>query len=73
MQELHGDALIDLDLTTAVRRHWQSGAVASMVVSRVPLSQVPNYGVVDCDPQGRITAFQEKPSVEEARSRLGLA
>ncbi len=65
-----GDALIDLDLTQAVRRHWQSGAVASMVVSRVPLSQVPNYGVVECNEKGRITSFQEKPSVDEARSNL---
>lgn len=65
-----GDALIDLDLTTAVRRHWQSGAVASMVVARVDPSQVSSYGVVECDAHGRISGFQEKPSVAEARSNL---
>lgn len=65
-----GDALIDLDLTTVVRRHWQSGAVASLVAMHVDPSQVPNYGVVVCDDNGRITGFQEKPSVEEAKSDL---
>jgi mannose-1-phosphate guanylyltransferase len=65
-----GDAIIDLDLTTAVRKHWQSGAVASIVVAHVDRSQVPNYGVVVCDDQGRITEFQEKPSVDEAKSNL---
>lgn len=65
-----GDALIDLDVTTAVRRHWQKGAAASLCVHKVPQAQVPNYGVVVCDADDRITSFQEKPSVSEARSNL---
>lgn len=65
-----GDALIDLDLTAAVRRHWQSRAVASVVVHEVPRERVPNYGVVVCDEAGFITSFQEKPSVAQARSNL---
>ncbi len=65
-----GDALIDLDVTTAVRRHWQKGAAASLCVHKVPQAQVPNYGVVVCDADDRITSFQEKPSVTEARSNL---
>jgi hypothetical protein len=52
-----GDALIDLDLTTAVRRHWQSGAAASLVAMHVDKSpgvklrggglrrRRPDYGV----------------------------
>ena len=65
-----GDAVIDLDLTVAMRRHWQSGAAASIVVLEVPRERVENYGVVVCDAQGQITSFQEKPSVAEARSNL---
>lgn len=65
-----GDALIDLDLTSAIRRHWQSGACASLMVARVDPSEVSSYGVVVCDDNGRITEFQEKPSVENARSDL---
>ena len=63
-----GDALIDLDLTKAVRDHWRSGAMASICTLEVPKSQVPHYGVVVSDAKGSITSFQEKPSVEEALS-----
>jgi len=65
-----GDALIDLDLTTALRQHWQSGAMASIVCLPVPKERVPNYGVVVCDDNDRISSFQEKPSIEEAKSNL---
>lgn len=63
-----GDALIDLDLTQAVRDHWRSGAVASICTLEVPKSQVSNYGIVVTDVDGFITSFQEKPSTEDALS-----
>jgi mannose-1-phosphate guanylyltransferase len=65
-----GDAVIDLDLAAVLRKHWQSGAVASMVVSEVSRERVSNYGVVVCNDKGRITAYQEKPTVEDANSNL---
>ena len=65
-----GDAIIDLDLTAALRKHWQSGAKASILVKRVAKEMVPNYGVVVCDDDGSVVSFQEKPSIEEARSTL---
>ncbi|MBE9076023.1 NDP-sugar synthase [Romeria aff. gracilis LEGE 07310] len=65
---LCGDALIDLDLTEAVRQHREKGALATIVMKSVPLMQVPSYGVVVTDDEGRIQSFQEKPSVEEALS-----
>lgn len=65
-----GDAIIDLDLTAALRKHWQSGAKASIVVKEVQKEKLSNYGVVVSDESGRVTSFQEKPSIEEARSNL---
>ncbi len=65
---LCGDALIDLDLTAAVQSHKQRGAIATVVMKSVPRDKVSSYGVVVTDEQGRIKAFQEKPSVEEALS-----
>lgn len=65
---LCGDALIDLDLTAAVKWHKEKGAIATIVMKTVPLEQVPSYGVVVTDETGRVKAFQEKPSVEEALS-----
>ena len=65
-----GDAIFDLNLTRALRRHWQSGAKASVVVQRVAKQRVENYGVVSCDENGRITSFQEKPAMDKAISTL---
>ncbi len=65
---LCGDALIDLDLTEAVRWHREKGAIATIVMKTVPKEEVSSYGVVVTDESGRIQAFQEKPTVEEALS-----
>ncbi|NEO95832.1 MAG: NDP-sugar synthase [Moorea sp. SIO3G5] len=65
---LCGDALIDLDLTAALKFHKEKGAIATLVAKPVPREQVSSYGVVVTDESGRIKAFQEKPSVEEALS-----
>jgi mannose-1-phosphate guanylyltransferase len=67
---LCGDALIDLDLTEAVRRHKQKGAMASLIARRVPREEVSSYGVVVTDPDGRVLSFQEKPAVAEAASDM---
>jgi len=67
---LCGDALIDLDLSEAVRRHKAKGAMASLITKRVPKEQVSSYGVVVTDEDGRVRSFQEKPAVDEAASDM---
>jgi len=67
---LCGDALIDLDLAEAVRRHREKGALASLITKRVPLEQVSSYGVVVTDANGRVQSFQEKPAVADAASDM---
>ncbi len=65
---LCGDALIDLDLSAAVKWHKEKGAIATIVMKSVPKNEVSSYGVVVTDETGRIKAFQEKPPVNEALS-----
>ncbi|QZZ20312.1 NDP-sugar synthase [Leptothermofonsia sichuanensis E412] len=65
---LCGDALIDLDLTAAVKWHREKGAIATVVMREVPREDVSSYGVIVTDEDGKIQAFQEKPSVEKALS-----
>ncbi|MEJ6484363.1 NDP-sugar synthase [Nostoc punctiforme UO1] len=65
---LCGDALIDLDLTAAVKWHRAKGSIATIITKSVPKEEVSSYGVVVTDEEGRIKAFQEKPSTEEALS-----
>ena len=67
---LCGDALVDLDLTEAVKRHKAKGALASLITKRVPRDQVSSYGVVVTDKDGRVRSFQEKPEVDEAASDM---
>ena len=67
---LCGDALVDLDLTEAVKRHKAKGALASLITKRVPRDQVSSYGVVVTDDDGRVRSFQEKPEVDEAASDM---
>jgi mannose-1-phosphate guanylyltransferase len=65
---LCGDALIDLDLTAAVKWHRAKGSIATIITKPVPQEEVSSYGVVVTDEDGRVKAFQEKPKVEEALS-----
>ena len=65
---LCGDALIDLDLTAAVKWHREKGAIATIITKSVPKEDVPSYGVVVTDDEGKVKSFQEKPAVEEALS-----
>jgi mannose-1-phosphate guanylyltransferase len=67
---LCGDALIDLDIKSALFEHRRKGALASVITKEVPWEKVSSYGVVVTGPDGRITEFQEKPSQQEAKSNF---
>jgi mannose-1-phosphate guanylyltransferase/phosphomannomutase len=63
---LSGDVLSDIDLSKAVRFHQRKGAVATIVLTRVP--NPIEYGVVITDEEGRIKQFLEKPGWGEVFS-----
>ena len=65
---LCGDALIDLDLTAALKWHKEKGSIATVITKPVPLESVSSYGVVVTDEDDRVISFQEKPSQAEALS-----
>jgi mannose-1-phosphate guanylyltransferase len=65
---MSGDALTDIDLTGLVAAHKRSGSIATLAVKEV--ADPSQYGVVVTDDDDRVVGFQEKPSREEARSRL---
>ncbi len=67
---LCGDALIDLDLKSALFEHRRKGALASVITREVPWDKVSSYGVVVTDNNGRITEFQEKPDQAVAKSNF---
>ena len=65
---MSGDALTDIDLTGLVAAHRRAGSIATLAVKEVADPSL--YGVVVADDDDRVVGFQEKPTREEARSRL---
>jgi mannose-1-phosphate guanylyltransferase len=65
---LMGDLLTDADLTKIVAEHKQKKALATIGLKRV--SDVSHFGIAVRDQSGMITAFQEKPQPDEAKSDL---
>lgn len=63
---ISGDALTDFHLQTAYEFHQQRGALATLILYHVP--NPLEYGVVITARDGRIRAFQEKPSWGEVIS-----
>jgi mannose-1-phosphate guanylyltransferase/phosphomannomutase len=63
---ISGDALTDFDLAQALDFHKSKGAIATIVLARVPTPL--EYGVVITDDDGRIARFLEKPSWSEVFS-----
>ncbi len=58
---LSGDHIYKMDYRDMLRRHEETGAVLTIAVIDVPLSEAPRYGILSADRNGRIFAFEEKP------------
>lgn len=67
---LSADGLTDADLEKGIESHIKSGAIATIGIKQIPHEEVSHFGVVVTDENGFIKEFQEKPSVEEAKSNF---
>lgn len=65
---MSADGLTELDIKNVIASHEKSNCIATMVIKEIEHSQVNKFGVVVTDSNGCITEFQEKPTVEEAKS-----
>ncbi len=65
---LSADGLSNADLEKGIDIHKKSNAIATIGIKKIPLEEVSHFGVVVTDDKGFITEFQEKPSVEDAKS-----
>ncbi len=65
-----GDGLTNADIKKGVEVHKASGAIATIGVKEISHDMVSHFGVVVTDEDGYISEFQEKPSIEEAKSNL---
>lgn len=67
---MSGDGLTTVDIQKGLEIHKKSKAIATIGVKEIPIEEVSHFGVVVVDDEGYISEFQEKPSVEEAKSNL---
>lgn len=67
---MSGDGLTDLDINEAYTAHKNSGAIATIIIKEVENKETFKYGIVVPDKNGFVETFQEKPSIEEAKSNL---
>lgn len=65
---LSADGLFNVDLMEAIESHKNSGAIATMIIKKINLEEIPNFGVVVTDKEGFVTGFQEKPAIKDAKS-----
>ncbi|MEM1236788.1 MAG: sugar phosphate nucleotidyltransferase [Pseudomonadota bacterium] len=65
-----GDALVDVDLVAMMACHRAHDADITIAAQSVAESDVHKYGIMVHGEAGRVLTFQEKPSREEARSKL---
>ncbi|MGH9082102.1 MAG: sugar phosphate nucleotidyltransferase [Acidimicrobiales bacterium] len=65
---VNGDVLTDLDLQALVAFHRRRRAEGTIALH--PVADPSAFGVVATDDRGRVTAFVEKPSPEQAPTRL---
>ena len=65
---VNGDVLTDLDITSLVAAHDRAGAEGTISLHRV--EDPSAFGVVPTEPDGRVTAFIEKPPRDEAPTNL---
>jgi len=65
---VNGDVLTDLDVSALVAFHHSHGAEGTIALH--PVDDPSRFGVVPTDEDGRVLAFVEKPTREEAPTNL---
>ncbi|MCY4272115.1 MAG: NDP-sugar synthase [bacterium] len=64
---VNGDVISDFPLADLLGAHRAQGAAATIALT--PVEDPSRYGVVRCDPDGRVRAFVEKPPPGRSPSR----
>ena len=67
---LSADGLTNADIKKGIEIHNKSNAIATIGIKQIPMEEISHFGVVVTDENGYITEFQEKPSIEEAKSNF---
>lgn len=58
---LSGDHIYKMDYSLMINQHNKTGADCTIAVLEVPLDEAPRFGIMNCDEEGNIYEFEEKP------------
>lgn len=58
---LSGDHIYKMNYNKMLQQHKQTGADATIAVLDVPLAEASRFGIMNCNPDGTIYEFEEKP------------
>ncbi|WP_283674467.1 glucose-1-phosphate adenylyltransferase [Butyricicoccus sp. Marseille-Q5471] len=58
---LSGDHIYKMNYNTMLKQHKKTGADATIAVLDVPLAEASRFGIMNCNPDGTIYEFEEKP------------
>lgn len=58
---LSGDHIYKMNYNKMLQHHKQNEADATIAVLDVPLDEAPRFGIMNCNPDGSIYEFEEKP------------
>lgn len=67
---LSADGLHDAELDLIIESHIQNDCIATMAIAEIEHKEVCKYGVVVPSLDGTVSEFQEKPSLDEAKSNF---
>ena len=58
---LSGDHVYQMDYNVLYAFHRRNHASLTVAVTEVPVDEVDQFGILETEPNGRVTAFKEKP------------
>lgn len=58
---LSGDHIYKMDYSLMIDRHKKAGADCTIAVIEVPMEEASRFGIMNCDADGNIYEFEEKP------------
>jgi mannose-1-phosphate guanylyltransferase len=65
---LNGDIFTDLDMTDMLRFHIEKKAKATIALT--PVENPTAYGLIETTPEGRVTRFLEKPTLDQVTTNM---
>lgn len=58
---LSGDHIYKMDYSKMIRQHKETEAACTIAVLEVPYDEASRFGIMNCNPDGSIYEFEEKP------------